>query len=267
MHSCRSDSFAAAVTSLAVLIGLGLVFVAPARVCATEETSGLRELASPGHLWLEGRIWGTGDAATSAPRRFLYAAADPYFVDVEEIMPSAEERETSLYHFRLKARRGTYRVARLVGETERSRCEEVQETQEYSLWTPQLRHFFDPRFNSLEALVARGARFERTSTATVATYRLPTGKRMFVYDATGLLREKRAEGIRPDGTVLEGILRLENYAHEPLFPRRLEHSRCESATSSSVQTVWEIDRLESLGDPSRLWSLLPSACVSSQMSP
>jgi hypothetical protein len=241
----------------ATVVGVS-VFVAPSHGLPSEETSGLRELASPAHLWLEGKVWSIAEGATTPPKRILLAAADPYFVDAEELEPAANERETSLYHVRLEGLRGTFRVSRRGDGADDLQWARVEQAKKYDLWTPQVRHFVDPRLNSLEALGAHSARFERSTTTTVATYSLSTGRRVFIFDQDGRLCEKRACRPRKNGSVLEGILWLKNYAQHPLFPRRFEHLRRDTATSSSELTTWQFERVEMVTNSLTLWQALPA---------
>ncbi|MCX7626654.1 MAG: hypothetical protein N2Z21_10675, partial [Candidatus Sumerlaeaceae bacterium] len=124
-----------------------------------------------------------------------------------------------------------------------------------NLWRHQLRHFLDPRVNGLEVL-ERWAHLERLTTATVAKYELPTGHRTFVFDPSGVLREKRAGGCRPDGTAVEGLLRFDDIADAPFFPRHIVHERTDTAMPGKEITRWEITHVEEIRSLEELKKLI-----------
>lgn len=226
-------------------------------VRAQEAPQNLREFASPAKLWFEGLVWKSPDGVTSSPRRFRCAAFDPYYVDGEETVTVQSGITAWFFEVHLPDVSGEMwlPVDNKTSDTSAVLAGVRPTATQPNLWRHQLRHFFDPRMNSLDVL-ARWAHFEHLSTATVATLNLRTGRRTFIYDAGGVLREKRAGGRRPDGTTLQGVLRFEHIANAPFFPRTIIHERVDTATSEVEVTRWEITHLEELSSPEQLKKLV-----------
>ena len=230
-----------------------ILALAGAAAFAGEETSGLRELASPARLWLEGVECAAHEGATSQPRRFLLAACDPYFVDVFEEPTQDADVQTSVYQVRVPGFRGTMHVTQPRGRActilwrRAQRDEPPAPAGPYDLWKPLVRHFFHPQYNSIAAL-RELATFQQSTTGTVARYELPSGSREFIFGPDGVLREKRATGRMPDGSRVEGVLRVSDWNREPFFPRTLVHERREGAAGTAAITRWQITRVETLAD-------------------
>jgi hypothetical protein len=239
-----------------------MLAVAGAGGFAGEETSGLRELASPARLWLEGVECAAREGATSQPRRFLLAACDPYFVDVFEERTQEADVQTSVYQVRVPGFRGTMHVTQPRGGACTIRWRRAQRDEPpapdgpYDLWKPLVRHFFHPQYNSIAAL-RECATFQQSTTGTVARYELPSGSREFVFGPDGVLREKRATGRMPDGSHVEGVLRVSDWNGEPFFPRTLVHERREGAGGAAEITRWQITRAKTLARPDELFAALP----------
>ncbi len=252
-----------------------LVWLASGASHADEMTSGLREVESPAHLWIEGEELVTTAGRRLPPRPILFAACDPYYVDVTEIGPLAKDEQTSLYRVRVPRFRGLFRATQRVGAPLRVEVQKIRYNphgapeERYDVWTPQLRHFFDPRYNSLAVLNQR-ATFERFSTGTVATYWLTSGRRAFVFDAAGILREKHAGAKAPGRAPVGGVLLLEDYCDDPFFPRRLVHKRWEGDGALMQMTTWnlsivrKVSRAEELMEALPLWGELVLCDVATQ---
>lgn len=226
-------------------------------VRAQEVPHNLREFASPAKLWLEGFVWKSTDGVTSRPRRFRCAAFDPYYVDGEETVTVHSGTAAWFFEVHLPDVSGELWLPadRKSSDTSAILAGVRPLATEPNLWRHPIRHFLDPRMNSPDVL-ARRAHFELWSTATIAVLNLRTGPRTFFYDASGILREKRAGGRRHDGTTLQGVLRFEHIADAPFFPRTIVHERADTATSQVEVTRWEFTHLEEVSSPEQLRKLV-----------
>jgi hypothetical protein len=173
---------------VAVAVALMLSWGGAQRLDAQLVPGGLRDFASPAHLWLEGRVWRSADGATSVPRLVVHAACDPYYFDAEEVETTAGRGRLFLCEANLPGLCGEFRLTVTSGPLLAARPQKWHKKRpdECSVWKEQLRHFFDPRYNSV-AILEKWAQFDRLSTATVASYDLRTGRRIFVFGPDGVL--------------------------------------------------------------------------------
>lgn len=238
---------------MAVAVALILSWGGAQRLDAQLVPGGLRDFASPAHLWLEGRVWRSADGVTSVPRLVVHAACDPYYFDAEEVETTSGRGRLFLCEANLPGLCGEFRLTVTSGPLLAARPQKWHKKRpdECSVWKEQLRHFFDPRYNSV-AILEKWAQFDRLSTATVASYDLRTGRRIFVFGPDGVLLEKRAIGNASDGPTVEGTLQFRDIASTPFFPRTIVHLRRDSTTSRCEVTRWEFSHIEELADPEAL---------------
>jgi len=232
-------------------------FAAVAHADAT--TVPLHDVTSPAHLRIEGTYMSRGGEITSGPTRFILAGYEPYSVLVTQETRS-DECETSRYEFQLPGRRGSL-LARATGTTvvlsgwiDTSDPREIDFVTDF--WKPLLRHYFDPRVNSVQVLKKR-AQFENWSTGTVARFWLAAGERWFIFDERGVLIEKRAGAVSGKFPGILGILSIERYHEEPYFPARLVHKRYDAQRVLLEETLWELHSVWYVSGVEELEKMLP----------
>lgn len=219
-----------------------------------DTSSGLRRLASPARLWIEGHVESQADGRTTPSRRFLFAGFEPYFVEIMQDV-AVVDAETSRYRISLPGvwarvvARGP-EVSLVTGEVGKL----SRSTASREFWREGLVHFFEPRWCD-PARLGEGVRCERTSTATRLTIDLGGSRRELLFDASGLLVERRAMPNQGPGP--SGMLRFAAYREGPLFPRSVLHERYEADGRLVERTRWTIEVVRPVASLAELERLVP----------